>query len=202
MKRILSLLCTLMLVCGGALADDFLLDQTLTMLQLTREKATLAELYTADTAAAERIAQAISGEVVSVSVLCFDNAGAFARFAQMSGEEVSGVSDDLASVLDASIPAALLTMLQSALGAQELATASMLTVASVHAPQDAAADALAIVDFGTEYVLACTYTLSPDGAVSCAARPVSAELKVLDTFCTFYGLTEEQIQVFSGESMK
>lgn len=201
MKRILSLLCALLLLCGSALADDFLLEQTKAMLQLTREKATLAELYTADTAAAERITQAISGEMISVSLLCFDNTGAFARFAQMNGEDASDISANLATVLDASVPAALITTMQSTLGAQEVATASMLTVAHVLAPQEAATDALAIVDFGTEYVLACTYTLSPDGAVSCAARPVSAQLNVLETFCQFYGQTEEQVQTFSGETL-
>jgi len=201
MKRILSLLCVLMTVCTSAWADnDYLLEKAAELLALTREKTTVLHLYTGSPdilQTAEKIAEDLQREVQSVSVLPFDNTGAFVRIMALYGEsEMPSVSPALSAQLDASVPAALITQCQSMLGSQELATVTLMNVNVTEGAQ-LDSDALVLLDFAEDYQLACLLT-AENGVVTGIGRPVHRDVDLLNVFSSFYGLTNEQILSFPG----
>lgn len=206
MKRLLSLLCTLVLLafpCALAESEDFLFSTAADLLCLTQEKAGIMHLYSSSPqllGTAASIAQDLRGDVATVSVLRFDNTGAFARFAALSGaESIQALSVHLQKELDASVPAALITQLQSTLGENELATATMMNIGSVEGNVHLNSDALVLLDFAANYQLACLFTAADNAAVTYIARPVHKNAAVLDAFLSFYGLSEADVQVYTGD---
>lgn len=206
MKRIVSLVCALMLLCAavpasaGAYDLDYYFSQALALHSLMLEKAAMAEMLGTGINGA---AEAFDQPVLYVRVLRYDTQGAFMRYLQQLSNgtddaEIPEMSDALLSSYDKSLPSTLVTQLLNQSGVS-LAAASTLTVSSTGLAAGMTQSALVVLDFGTDCQFVCIFTPQTDGIVSASAWALPTTVDVLTAFCDFFALSSDDVKSYTGD---
>lgn len=210
MKKLLSLLCALMLLLGivpasaGVYDLDHLFEQTLALRDLMLEKRTILPLLGGSDSVqdvADTVLDALSGSIREVRVLRFETAGTWERVRQLSGEELPEMSDTLRASYEKSLPSVLFNQINSSYGTVTVAATALLTTSGSAVVPGMTQDALAVLDFGTDWQLACVFIVGDDDIVHATAYPMNAQTGVLDGFYQLYGLTEADTVTYAGTEM-